>query len=1023
MHKPLLPSLVWAVGSLLSLNTVTIVAQNTTAATNDTITASPANSTADCQCGFLDPTTNSVYTDSIIVYFNETNTSVPTNIFSIDSFQHPYERGFEITYREGASAENVFFTQGSAEISPSWLTLNITAASPQHLVSGAQIQTVRQDIQYGTFRVFMRGPAPYAGGSALSMKLEYNDTSSAELDLLNMDDSHDDARMAAAVGGSEPLSANNVSYWALQEEPYNVAFWNFTEYRMDWNEQLLLWYANGVQAHNSTTSNASLVDVPASFYLKHWSNGDPNWMQGPPTNDTSAAIGWVRMFFNSSITESSQSGSLNCDAAQLCSTEDTTLRVSTSYTKDSTTRPTISNGTTYKWTMAGVILMAASFSFSTALVMHAIISKSLDAKRTNNPRRPKLTTSPFVSPEKSHVSRGWSKGADYEMDMIRHRQISSASLLDVNPASSPEARNQHKRVSAAKYPLLDTSSRPVSTVTTNTSGYLRPESTSTLELSPNPYYASSPRNSSVYEIPGFDKQDPFLAQYYSANDPRRSPDGYGSRRDLIESIPEQGHEASPADPMKQPIEIQAVRDIELEGSAAAANPGAKPAVLPSALPQGRTRVDYLAGLVAVCSLLVSCTHFILTFVPSVIEEYLDSHYQSESWARKTIEPFFFNDIWVGLFFTTSTRFLSSGFLRTGNLNIIAEKVVCRCPRLMIPITAVILFEYFLMDLGATTYLEYIPSITWTDWVSTTVYPNFGWFLDETLQLFYIIPNVVPQLTWNYCTGVLWTIPVQLQNSWVVLLGAVVIREIKTPWKRMAYYAFCVVNHWYGQSWGSYFWMGLLLADLDITYKYRKWLHARWYVHYPMLVLAILLVLLSLGVDLISIWTGWNFASEENGVHPDMANTALPIGGSDYPTYVTPKLNGLVFAVASQYIVELSTWVQTALSTPIFLWLFPHVFTIYLIHGLIFWSIGSLVCVYFAGIGLAYWLNILLTALISYATLFAVLPIVTPVMEMLGKEITRGIWIGASEDPADWKPSSFPLSVEEIRCLVHRADDD
>merc|ERR1712072_1118465 len=55
------------------------------------------------------------------------------------------------------------------------------------------------------------------------------------------------------------------------------------------------------------------------------------------------------------------------------------------------------------------------------------------------------------------------------------------------------------------------------------------------------------------------------------------------------------------------------------------------------------------------------------------------------------------------------------------------------PRLMIPITAVILFEYFLMDLGATRYLEYIPSITWSTWPSTEVYNNFGWFINETLQ--------------------------------------------------------------------------------------------------------------------------------------------------------------------------------------------------------------------------------------------------------------------------------------------------
>jgi len=341
------------------------------------------------------------------------------------------------------------------------------------------------------------------------------------------------------------------------------------------------------------------------------------------------------------------------------------------------------------------------------------------------------------------------------------------------------------------------------------------------------------------------------------------------------------------------------------------------------------------------------------------------------------------------------------------------------------ITAVIVFEYFLMDAGAVTYLEYIPSISWSTWPSTAVFPNFGYFIDETLQLVYLIPNAAPNITWNYCTGVLWTIPVQLQFSWVVLLGAVVVREIKTPWKRMAYYAFCIINSWYALSWGSYFWTGLLLADLDITFKYRKYIQARPWAHYPLLILASILVWLSLANDFFSVWTGYTFGTEEHGIHPE-PESALPLkftSSAGYPPYTEPKLNGLVFAVGSQYIVEISTWVQAVLSTKIFLWLFPHVFTIYLIHGLVWWSMGSLVCVFFAGQGLPYWLNMLLTALICYTTLFSILPIVTPVMEMLGKEITKGIWISASEEPPVRRPTSWPFSKEEIESMIYRKDDE
>lgn len=987
---------------------VTGIAQN---ATDNAVNQTNPNAPTDCHCGFIDPETSKVYTDSVIVYFNETNTSVPSNIFSVDTFKHPYEKGWFVYYREGAIKENVYFESGSTwNAGPSWLNLNVSAATPEHLVNGAQLQTVRQDIQYGTFRVFMRSPLPYAGGTALTMRVQYNETSSAELDLLNMDDSTDDACMQTSVSNQDPVTSWGLNYTVLEEAKYNIGPWDFWEWRMDWDEQQIDWYAGVNKTRTVPTTNASLVDIPTAFYLKHWSNGDASFMQGPPTNASAASIGYIRLFFNSSVQSTSQINSTSCNATQLCSTEDLTLRLTTTFNEESTVRPTHETLHHHRSKTVGIALIAASLAFSAALLIHALLRKWSDKramKRAGVPvgtPRPKMPTSPWSSEDmlsKSRATSGaWTTQTDMEMLDIKPG-ASSTTLLGTGEDNNAAFLAKHGR-STSRHPLLNyhdsTAASSVTAFGQMTPGQMTP--------GPNPFEtpAGIARHNSYFGV---------STNNLDAID--RAPS-----RPLLNA----SAEASTTDLLARGTVLP---QGEPEGSAAAANPGAKPtaAQTPGGLPQARTRVDYLAGLVAVCSLLVSCTHFILTFVPSVIEQYLPQHYNSEYWARRTIEPFFFNEVWVGLFFTTSTRFLTSGYLRKGDLKIVAEKVVCRCPRLMIPITAVIILQYFLMDLGAVKYLEYIPSITWSTWPSTAIYTNFGYFVDETLQLFYLIPNAAPQLTWNYCTGVLWTIPVQLQNSWLVLLGVVIIKEIKTPWKRFGYYSFCIINHWYAMSWGSYFWMGLMLADMDITYKYRKWVQARWWFHYPMLNLAIILVFLSLANDLFSIYTGWTFSTNERGIHP-YVQSALPIGQTSdagYPEYTEPKLNGLVFAVASQYIVELSTWVQAVLSTRVFLFLFPHVFTIYLIHGFVWWSIGSLVCVYFAGQGYAFWLNILLTALICYASLFACLPIVTPVMEMLGKEITKSIWISASEEPAPWRASTYPFSLEEIRTMVYRKDDE
>jgi hypothetical protein len=998
-------SLAWLALSISFLACVS--AQNLTTSDNSTISSNASLAPADCHCGFYDPNTTAVWTDSIIVYFNE-STSVPQDIFSVDTFKHSYEKGYSLYYREGAVAENVWWSNGSTwNLSPGWLNLNVSGYTSEHLVDGAQLQTVRQDIKYGTFRVFMKSPQPYAGGSALTMRLQYNETCSAELDLLNMDDSTDDACMQTSVSNQDPVTSWGTNYTVMEQPQNNIGPWDFWEWRMDWDPNNISWYVGNWKTREVPTSNASLVDIPTAFYLKHWSNGDANFMQGPPQNDSTASIGWVRLFFNSSVGSTSQASSDACNASMLCSTEDETLRMSTAYTTEAKVpwKPAVIKKASRSRT-TGAALMIASLVFSAALVTHALIRKTADkktAKQTGipvNARRPKMPLSPMPSFDNIAKSQGWTTQSDFEMANLRAGE-SGTTLLGGSHSTHPARLASHNR-STSQQALIRSNSTAASSVTAFTTGQ------------------NTPGNG--FETPGLgSKRSSFfggLKELDMIIEPAR-PQTAGSLTTPVSTVALT--DASTADLLKKASASTPV-EVKPEGSAAAANPGAKPTA--AALPQQRTRVDYLAGLVAVCSLLVSCEHFILTYVPSVVEEYLPWHYRSEYWARRTIEPFFFNEVWVGLFFTTSTRFLTSGYLRTGNLKTIAEKVVCRCPRLMIPITAVILFEYFLMDLGAVKYLEYIPSLSWSTWPSTSLYPNFGYFIDETLQLFFLIPNAAPQITWNYCTGVLWTIPVQLQNSWLVLLGAVVIREIKTPWKRFSFYAFCIINHWYALSWGSYFWFGLLLADLDITYKYRKWIQARWWAHYPMLTLAAVLVFMSLANDLFSIWTGYTFSTEERGIHPDPETAnRLSIADPGYPDYTEPKLNGLVFAVCSQYIVELSTWVQAVLSTKVFLWLFPHVFTIYLIHGLVWWSIGSLVCVFFAGQGLAYWLNILLTAIICYCTLFACLPIVTPVMELLGKEITKGIWIGASEEPAPWRPSSFPFSIEEIREMVYRKDDD
>lgn len=352
------------------------------------------------------------------------------------------------------------------------------------------------------------------------------------------------------------------------------------------------------------------------------------------------------------------------------------------------------------------------------------------------------------------------------------------------------------------------------------------------------------------------------------------------------------------------------------------------------------------------------------------------------------------------------------YLKSGNLKGVAEKTVGRTPRLIIPCAAIAALEYFCMQVGAIKWLEYLPSITWSTWPYTSNYVTFGHFISEVIELMYIIPNAVPQITFNYCIGVLWTIPVQLQNSWTSLLAVIIIREIKTPWKRMSYYAFCITMHWYAMSWGSFFWAGLLIADLDISYKWKTWLYARPLVYYPFLAICVLLAIGSPSIDLVGQWITWNFNTLEYGVHIHQKSGLLVRDSPDYgyPPYYLPRLTALTFSIGFHLLVELSPLVQNFFSNPLLMWLFPHILTLYLIHGLVFWSLGAVICVQLSTRGVPYWANMLTVAVCCYIVIFSCLPFLTPVIETLGKSITQNIWRDASQKPPERRKTLYPFDA-------------
>ena len=971
-----------------------------------------------CTCGFYDEAQDNLWTDSIVVYFNETGI-IPDNWVRQD-YRNRWEQGWNSQFIQGAATNNSWIDNSTSATHGGLksLQLFVSPADYQHVVVGGAIRSQRQDIQYGSFRSYMKGAKNYTGvgGTSLSMTLEYNLTQQISLNIQNTN-SNETGWVSTLMNHEFPnriLGVNYTNVSSLKPVPnFNASpvtdLWReYNDMRIDWTPTVInYWLGNNLSRNVSGAdyNGADRPSVPVPLTFKHWSDGNEYAMgKVPPMNfELEANVLYIRAFFNTSSMNATGQEAFNarCSKTDACLTENFDLRGSTPYPPEATNAwVQAEDGYTIRWPAIAIMALCLFLSISTLanVILRRVILPSKPKEKSspaesvignNNSSEDMSFTSGGTTPLAAHRSP---IASGYATPARTLRDTSAATSSTFLPGSAAASIREHEGVPPVpRLPNGSIQGSPYASHAGSKLSLFRGADATGEEIATTPLDLSLPATPFSPTFPqtknlSFIGRPPTMVTY--------APAVIGDSGN--EEVVRNGVIAENVKGKTVPISSSAAPAGE------AASGGAKPAP--------RQKIDYLAGLLAFCSTLVSLTHYMLTFLPAVIEPNAYAHYDSENWARKTVGWFFFNEIWVVLFFTTSSRFLTTKYLRTGDLSVIAEKTTSRTFRLMIPIIGVIFLEYFLMDVGALDWLQYLPSIGWSTWPYTVVYENFGSFISETLELIYVIPNAQPQITFNYCTGVLWTIPVQLDGSWTAMLGAIVFYELKTPWKRFSYYFVVILTHWYARSWGGLFIAGLCMADLDVTYKYRKSLYANKWLYYPLLNVVILVALISLGNDLLSQWTGINFQTIEDGWHIDKLSglALIQAGNSGFPPYYIPKLNSLTFAVTAQLLVEWSTVLQKIISIKVILWLFPHIFTIYLFHGFIFWSVGSAVCVAMGAAGAPYWANMIITFIACYATLYLALPIITPVVEALGKSATTTIWSAASEQPAPKRATTFPF---------------
>jgi beta-glucanase (GH16 family) len=244
-----------------------------------------ASGVQDCDCGFVDSTdpTQSIFSSFLAVNFSLTTSQQLNKLFipatyEVDSRGSPYTRNF--------SADLV-------QLSDTGLNLSVLPA-----VSGevpcAQIFTRAATFSYGSYHALFR--ASDIPGTVTAFFNYKNDSSEIDIEYLS---GWTDPTLLYTVKPQIYLDNGNPDNSTYQREVWNGTAASFHQDFHDWS---FVWLPEivhfGLDANYSRSLTTNVPQAPGRLALSHWSDGNPKYSLGPPSQNSVVTVSSIWTVYN-----------------------------------------------------------------------------------------------------------------------------------------------------------------------------------------------------------------------------------------------------------------------------------------------------------------------------------------------------------------------------------------------------------------------------------------------------------------------------------------------------------------------------------------------------------------------------------------------------------------------------------------------------------------------------------------------------------------------------------------------------